>query len=267
MVSSYFSHGGLVTKVPLHNVLNRFIVHGKNKPVMKRIHDLLLKRYAAGCAEEASSILQRFPPTSFWVVKSSSANNACGVYLTTGTEGMRSSPWLERLPSDKASSTTAWLVEAYMQNPLLLNGRKFHLRCNVLAIGCMQVFVHEMVVLHVACKPFTLEAEQLEDRFVHITNNSVQRYHPEYNHKNNMKSLRDLCAAYQYTETFAGSQELLYDQLFGKVKEAVRDVFTAVRAAGKSLTNGPNSVGHLPAKNVEKHFRPHNRVSSNAERI
>ena len=44
---------------------------------------------------------------------------------------------------------------SYISNPLLVQGRKFHIRVNVLAVGALQVFVHRASALvSTAALPF-----------------------------------------------------------------------------------------------------------------
>ena len=74
-----------------------------------------------------------------WILKEANTNNALGVRL---------------VPRDSVSDTLAAMVEAgrrdgcgdndtilqrYISRPLLLRGRKFHIRVNVLARGYLQV--------------------------------------------------------------------------------------------------------------------------------
>lgn len=236
VVSSYFSHHGLVNKVPLHELLQRFITNGSDSHIVDSLKRLSLQRYFAKTAGEVLDLLRRFSPDTIWVVKKSSSNNACGVYITTGSSGLSVSPLEGRIkPSQQDNAKESWLTEEYLRNPLLVDGKKFHLRCNVLAIGALRVFVHERVILHIASEPFTLEVSKLDDRFVHITNCIVQKSHEDYNHRTNMKELKDLCAIYARTNTYSGSQDELNNLIFDRIKESVKHVFYAIRKSGRCL--------------------------------
>jgi hypothetical protein len=80
-----------------------------------------------------------------------------------------------------------------VEPPLLFRGRKFHVRVNALLVGRLAAFVHEAVVLHVACAQY--RAADWHDRFVHVTNHVQQSLHPGYCPAECQRSLGDLEAA------------------------------------------------------------------------
>ena len=47
-----------------------------------------------------------------------------------------------------------WVLQQHCDAPLLLQGRKFHVRVNVLALGALLVYVHDDAVVHVASEPY-----------------------------------------------------------------------------------------------------------------
>jgi hypothetical protein len=79
-----------------------------------------------------------------------------------------------------------WTLQRMVATPVLLGapggggeGHKFTVRVNVLCVGRLAVYVHrDASLLHVAADPYV--ARDWSNRFVHITNNSVQRSNPRY---------------------------------------------------------------------------------------
>lgn len=55
-----------------------------------------------------------------------------------------------------------WVLQRYVARPLLLRGRKFHLRVMILAVGDLSVFVHRNAVALFASDDFS--AEDFSDR-------------------------------------------------------------------------------------------------------
>ena len=92
------------------------------------------------------------------------------------------------------STSQSYVLQRYIPRPLLLDGAKFHLRVNVLAVGrhdnsgC-DVYVHGGIVAHVATLPYVVGSS---DRFVHITNHGVQQAHPEYDREGQTLDLATL---------------------------------------------------------------------------
>lgn len=105
---------------------------------------------------------------------------------------------------------------------------KFHLRVNVLAFrpppaaatGAstgpserpgLCVFVHRDVICHISCEPFDGDGDggggddkgdderRIDDsrRFVHLTNNGIQRSHPSYKRETHTVTLEELCERWE----------------------------------------------------------------------
>ena len=69
------------------------------------------------------------------------------------------------------------VVQAYISNPLLIEGtrRKFDIRAYVLILKSHEVYLYNEGLLRLASKPFSMNAQQLDDPYVHVTNNSVNK--------------------------------------------------------------------------------------------
>ena len=119
-------------------------------------------------------------PERVWVIKGSTSNNACEVFVVacrSDALAVLTSLSRDRLPPPtithsqlgdiapehrtSVSSVTvgprpsqeqqSWVVQEYIAKPLLLHGRfKFHIRCNVLVLGCAEIFVHRNYICHAA---------------------------------------------------------------------------------------------------------------------
>lgn len=70
------------------------------------------------------------------------------------------------------------VVQAYIPRPLLLGGHKFDLRLYVLvtSFGPLEAFLYRSGFARVATRPFTDSAAACGDKFVHLTNASIQRH-------------------------------------------------------------------------------------------
>ena len=47
-----------------------------------------------------------------------------------------------------------WVLQRYIEKPLLLRGHKFHIRTYVLCVGALKVFVFEKMLLLLAAHPY-----------------------------------------------------------------------------------------------------------------
>jgi len=70
------------------------------------------------------------------------------------------------------------VVQAYVPRPLLLGGHKFDLRLYVLvtSFAPLEAFIHGEGFARVATRPFACTEENASDKFVHLTNASIQKH-------------------------------------------------------------------------------------------
>ena len=75
------------------------------------------------------------------------------------------------------------LVQSYVKKPLLLNGKKFDVRVYGLISRCStsanSIYYHPGYV-RLSLEDFSLDDSKLDDKFVHLTNASIQKKHEAY---------------------------------------------------------------------------------------
>eukprot|EP01111_Echinosteliopsis_oligospora_P014310 TRINITY_DN5365_c0_g1_i1.p1 TRINITY_DN5365_c0_g1~~TRINITY_DN5365_c0_g1_i1.p1 ORF type:complete len:440 (+),score=116.27 TRINITY_DN5365_c0_g1_i1:50-1369(+) len=113
-----------------------------------------------------------------------------------------------------------WVLQQYIDRPLLVyGGKKFHMRVHVVAVGALQVFVHQDVICLITGVPY--DREDITNRYAHITNSCVQREHSEFDENATVRLLSEL----------EDDKEITRDQsklIFEKIKTNVREIFRAV---------------------------------------
>jgi hypothetical protein len=80
---------------------------------------------------------------------------------------------LNKLPS--LIKSQAFVVQKYIEKPLLLRDRKFDIRVWVLVTHEMKVYFFKEGYLRTSSTAYTMEEQAIEDRNVHLTNNAVQK--------------------------------------------------------------------------------------------
>ncbi len=72
------------------------------------------------------------------------------------------------------------VVQKYIENPLLIDGRKFDIRAYMIVV-CMKPYLvlYQPGYVRMSLNTYTTE-NFAKDKITHLTNNSVQKNHPEY---------------------------------------------------------------------------------------
>ncbi|PFH34965.1 Tubulin-tyrosine ligase family protein [Besnoitia besnoiti] len=123
---------------------------------------LLPKEYTSMVSEMCEMPNQQTKQKRVWICKPKDSSQGRGIFLTNSVEDIR--------------YTDSLVVQEYIANPLLLNGRKFDLRLYVLvtSFNPLEAFIYKQGFARIARVPFSLEPEHLCNRFMHLTNAAVQ---------------------------------------------------------------------------------------------
>lgn len=90
-----------------------------------------------------------------------------------GLKAMRKKHWSKNMLS------IPWLVQEYLDDPFLINGRKFDVRYWVLLTHDYRIYVHKEGVCRLCSVPY--DPDNLKDQFAHLTNHHLQEQHPDFN--------------------------------------------------------------------------------------
>jgi tubulin monoglycylase TTLL3/8 len=74
-----------------------------------------------------------------------------------------------------SSASTQWIVQKYIENPLVVAKRKFDIRQWVLVTDWnpVTVYFYNEFYVRFSVDEYTTDVEQLENSFVHLVNNSI----------------------------------------------------------------------------------------------
>ena len=121
------------------------------------------------CLWEVKQTLESTQTT--WIMKPSATNKGAEVNVVKDFEKLQSivNEWTD---------IREWVVQEYIERPLLLRGRKFHIRVYVLAVGGLKVFVYQHCLVLCALEQY--RPEDTENNYAHITNTFQQQSHPNF---------------------------------------------------------------------------------------
>ena len=122
---------------------------------------------------------------------------------------------------------TTWVIQKYIENPMLIAGRKFDIRSYVLVTHDRRVFFHAESYVRTSSTPFSLD--NLQDRCIHLTNDAVQKtaQHYEAFEDHNKLTMQQL----QRILTEQGHKIDVENELYPQMRQAASHVFSAALAA------------------------------------
>jgi hypothetical protein len=145
--------------------------------------DLVQETYCLYLPEEREQFFAQLPKTdskeNLWIVKPCSSSRGRGISILWQFDDMRAifaEP--EKHGFDPASER--YVIQRYIRNPLLLEGRKSEIRVYwlVASLDPLLVLMYREGTVRLNTKPFSLD--DFENTLIHVTNVFQQKSHPEY---------------------------------------------------------------------------------------
>ena len=116
-----------------------------------------------------------------WIVKPGENTNRGTGIAVVSTVSQLQKEFNYRPNGAVAGGKRTFIVQKYLETPLLLNRRKFDIRCYVLITSInsvVQAYFYQEGYLRTSSKEFTLK--DLNNKFVHLTNDAVQKFAEDY---------------------------------------------------------------------------------------
>ena len=129
-----------------------------------------------------------------------------------------------------------WVVQRYVDRPLLVDRRKFHLRVYVLCVGRLQVYVCKDILALFSLREYT--TAKLSERDAHITNTCVQNPESPEEERRSVQMWDEVIETIR-NEKGAGAG-VAAESIFGEVCKTVGDVFNAVSPEQTTFMALPN---------------------------
>uniref|UniRef100_M4BXS8 Tubulin-tyrosine ligase n=1 Tax=Hyaloperonospora arabidopsidis (strain Emoy2) TaxID=559515 RepID=M4BXS8_HYAAE len=179
------------------------------------------------CLWEVKLILET--ETKTWIMKPSATNKGAEVNVIKDFQKLRTivNEWTD---------IREWVVQEYMERPLLLRGRKFHIRAYVLAVGGLKVFVYQHCLVLSALEQYS--KNDTDNNYSHITNTFQQQSHPDYVESECVMLLDDIeeiLAKQGVVDTAATKTKILAD--VGRITAEAFDAFKGEFSVFQPLPN------------------------------
>nr|XP_026693357.1 uncharacterized protein LOC100186709 isoform X1 [Ciona intestinalis] len=175
--------GLLTTLQEYDRVMNKV---KKGKPRIMRYQDFIPETYRLDVKDDREAFFETYVDGELWISKPTGMNQGKGIYLIRSlADVVKIQERICELEDEALNSRKlpfrapmARIVQRYVTNPLLLDGRKFDVR-NYLLIAC----TNPLVVFYcdgycrLTCMPYDLDSTDLTG---HLTNQFMQKKNPLY---------------------------------------------------------------------------------------
>ncbi|KAI4503058.1 hypothetical protein M0802_002102 [Mischocyttarus mexicanus] len=156
------------------NLGRLLLLHGRKKI------DFVPKTYILPCdLELLLKIWEKGENDQKWILKPPASSRGRGIKVITN--------------KTKIPKTCNYLIiQRYLSKPKLINGNKFDLRLYVLvtSIDPLRIYFYENGLVRFASNKYSDSLSTLEDRFMHLTNYSINKYSTDYTENDTVDSCK-----------------------------------------------------------------------------
>ncbi len=125
----------------------------------------------------------RHSPSVAWIVKPAALSCGRGIFVTQDIDEIKA----------LNMSESPWQVSRYVNDPLLINGFKFDLRIYacVTSFNPLRIYVHDEGLTRFATAPYDPSPAHFDNRFMHLTNYSVNKHNENFKFNEGMAEGED----------------------------------------------------------------------------
>lgn len=125
--------------------------------------------------EIQAAVSGRKSSEGFWIMKPVASSCGRGISVVTSSQALAMLTSSSTSSKKKAAAAKSMLFQKYLDNPLLINKKKFDLRIYVLVTGVdpLRVYIHKEGLTRISTSNFSLK--NIKNRFAHLTNYSVNK--------------------------------------------------------------------------------------------
>jgi len=126
-------------------------------------------------------------PNAIWIMKPTSRSQGKGIFIINKLAQIKK--WSSQSKFATMPLREAYVISRYIENPLLVGGKKFDLRIYVLVSSFRPLRVHQYVhgFARFCNVKYSHDVSDIDNPFVHLTNVAIQKHNEDYNSKHGGK--------------------------------------------------------------------------------
>ncbi|CAG9318682.1 unnamed protein product [Blepharisma stoltei] len=163
-----------------------------------------------------------------WIMKPTNKSQGKGIFLVNKISQIKKWASTSKLPFHSLAMKESYIISKYVDNPLLIGGKKFDLRLYAL-VTCfrpLKAYMYRQGFCRFCSEKYTSDIAEIDNMFIHLTNVAIQKHSDVYNDKHGGKwSLPSLKF---YLESTRGKNAT--DKLFNDIKNIMIQSMKAVQS-------------------------------------
>lgn len=122
-------------------------------------------------------------PLSTWIMKPCGKSQGAGIFLINKLSKLKKWSREAKGPFHPQIAKESYVISRYIDNPLLIGGKKFDLRLYVLVASFrpLKAYLFKQGFCRFCTVKYDTSVTELDNMYVHLTNVSVQKHGGEYN--------------------------------------------------------------------------------------
>ena len=168
---------------------------------------------------------------NIWILKPSNLSRGRGVTCVNSLEPIEQSL--------NATNDTGVIVQKYIENPLIINKRKFDIRQWVLvtSLNPLVIWMWKEPYLRFGAEDYIMD--DLSNIYSHLTNNSIAKHSIQYKNEKNFNE--DMWTCFDFEHNFG---KKLWDEIHEKIKNAIICSLYSIRQEIKARANSHELYGY-----------------------
>jgi len=154
-------------------------------------------------------------PNQMWIMKPTGKAQGKGIFIINKLAQIKKwSNTNTKWANKPATAQEAYVISRYIEEPLLIGGKKFDLRIYVLVTNYrpLKAYLHSDGFARFCNAKYSSDIADLDNPFIHLTNVAVQKHNEEYNAAHGGKwAVHDLRLFLQATRGYEATKRMFDD--------------------------------------------------------
>ena len=157
---------------------------------------------------------------NMWLVKPANQNQGRGIDTFKKFKEIK-----EKIYGNEQKN--CWIIQKYIEKPLLYEGRKFDIRVWALLLDSVNLFIYKEGYIRTSSEKYSVQSSQ---NFVHLTNNCLQIHNPNYGNFEEGNTLSFDTFKNYLKSNYQEKCILFEEHIFTRIKDLIIDSILSARS-------------------------------------